>query len=95
MPFLIAIAAIMLWAGEAKAGCTCQCVDGRMQPPCSSTLDIAPPCMGICPLTMPGIAPLDDLSLPRLGTVLWPMQTSVMERAPGPNGGSFQCDATS
>jgi hypothetical protein len=68
MPFLIAIAAIMLWAGEAKAGCTCQCVDGRMQPLCSSTLDIAPPCMGICPLTMPGIAPLDDLSLPPLGT---------------------------
>ena len=26
---------------QAQAGCTCQCVNGRMQPLCSSSLDLS------------------------------------------------------
>jgi hypothetical protein len=41
----IIVAALVLCAlsSQVQAGCTCQCVNGQMQPLCSSALDIAPP----------------------------------------------------
>lgn len=53
---------------EAEAACRCVCVDGVKQNLCSSALDIKVPCIGICPIKPPGIAPLPSLKLPPLGT---------------------------
>jgi hypothetical protein len=62
-----ALTALVLVTSEAWAACTCQCVDVKMQPLCSSAIDIPPPCLGICPLSVPsvGIAPL---VVPPVGT---------------------------
>jgi hypothetical protein len=64
--FICAI--LMALANSAQAACVCRCVDGQMQPICSSTLDIAPMCMGICGAPPPSIAPIAPLGLPPLGT---------------------------
>ena len=61
------VVVLVFGVSPASAACTCQCVDGKMQPLCSSAIDIAPPCIGICPVTVPsvGIAPL---VVPPVGT---------------------------
>jgi hypothetical protein len=54
---------------QARAECTCQCVNGRMQPLCSSSLDlpsICPP--AICPIMSPSIASINPPTIPPLGT---------------------------
>jgi hypothetical protein len=54
MRFLIIVAlALCAFSSQVQAGCTCQCVNGQMQP----SLDIAPPCMGKCGPVAPSIAP--------------------------------------
>lgn len=53
----------------AQAGCVCRCVDGQMQPLCSSSIDLPPICPAtLCSLTPPSIAPLPSTQLPPLGT---------------------------
>jgi hypothetical protein len=53
----------------AYAGCTCQCVNGQMQPLCDSSIDLAPICPPtICPITAPSIVPINPPTLPPLGT---------------------------
>lgn len=53
----------------AWAGCTCQCVDGEMQPLCDSTIDLEPICPpAVCPIASPSIAPIQPPTLPPLGT---------------------------
>src|SRR5262245_10392488 len=65
---LVAVAVLML-SSAAGAGCTCRCVDGEMQPLCSSAIDMPPMCPpAICPLTLPLLAPLDPPTIPPLGT---------------------------
>ncbi len=59
-----AIAFGVLLTASAKASCVCRCVDGEMQPLCSSSIDLPP----ICPLTPLSIAPIPPLQLPPLGT---------------------------
>jgi hypothetical protein len=56
------------FSSQVQAGCTCQCINGQMQPLCSSALDIAPPCMGICGPVAPSIAPINPPTIPPLGT---------------------------
>ena len=69
MRILVIVAlALCVFSSQAQAGCTCQCVDGKMQPLCSSTLDIAPPCMGICGPVAPSIAPINPPRISPLGT---------------------------
>ena len=52
-----------------QAGCTCQCVNGEIQPLCNSALDIPPICMPtICPIMMPSIAPIEMPRIPLIGT---------------------------
>jgi hypothetical protein len=54
---------------EAHAACTCQCVNGSMQPLCTSSIDLPPICpVQLCPLTPVGIPPLPGVGLPPLGT---------------------------
>jgi hypothetical protein len=53
---------------QAWAECTCQCVNGRMQPLCSSSLDLPPICPpAICPIMSPSIAPINPPTIPPLG----------------------------
>ena len=56
-------------AADSEASCVCRCVDGEMQPLCSSTIDLPPIClMTICSMTPPSIVPLQPTELPPLGT---------------------------
>jgi hypothetical protein len=60
---------LMLLGGTANAACTCQCVDGQMQPLCQSAIDLPPICPAtICPIAAPSLAPLEPPTLPPLGT---------------------------
>lgn len=52
----------------SQSACSCVCVDGQKQNLCTSSLDIPVPCIGICPIKPPSIAPLPKLALPPLGT---------------------------
>ncbi len=65
----IVICAALLWSARAEASCTCQCVDGEMQPLCSGAIDLPPICPPtICPLAPSSIAPINPPVLPPLGT---------------------------
>ncbi|HEY4986769.1 MAG TPA: hypothetical protein VII39_09130 [Bradyrhizobium sp.] len=67
---LILIAAVgLLVSTTAKASCACRCVDGEMQPLCTSSIDLPPICpMTTCALTPPAIRPIQPPQLPPLGT---------------------------
>lgn len=53
----------------ATANCICQCVDGRMQPLCSSSLGVPPICPpAICPIMPPSITPINPPTIPPIGT---------------------------
>lgn len=59
----------VVFAASAKASCRCQCVDGEMQPLCTSSIDIPPICaMTGCLLAPPAVAPIRPMPLPPLGT---------------------------
>jgi len=75
----IIVAALVLCAlsSQVQAGCTCQCVNGQMQPLCSSALDIAPPCIGICGPVAPSIAPINPPTIPPLGHHIVPPSTNL------------------
>jgi hypothetical protein len=65
----LSIGAAVLLSTRAEASCTCQCVDGEMQPLCSSSIDIPPICPPrICPIAGPSIAPINPPTIPPLGT---------------------------
>lgn len=58
-----------LWIPPAHAACTCQCVNGSMQPLCDSAIGIPPICpQVVCPIGMPGIAPIQSPVIPPIGT---------------------------
>ena len=63
----------LLWAvvmgSPSQASCTCQCVDGNMQPLCSNAIDLPPICPpAICPLAAPSITPINPPRIPPIGT---------------------------
>jgi hypothetical protein len=68
MTWIVLFLALVSFCTAAQAACVCRCIDGVMQPLCSSALDIQPMCMGICGPTMPSIAPIMPPTLPPLGT---------------------------
>lgn len=66
--FAVVLAGLIV-ASEAQAACTCRCVNGQMQPLCSSSLDIPPICgPAICPIMSPSIAPIQQPTIPPIGT---------------------------
>jgi hypothetical protein len=66
---LAAAVAAAMTASSAKAACVCRCVDGEMQPLCSSAIDLPPICpLTLCPLSAPSIVPMAPLTLPPLGS---------------------------
>jgi hypothetical protein len=65
----LSVGLALLLSAPAEASCTCQCVDGEMQPLCSSSIDIPPICPPrICPIAGPSIAPINPPTIPPLGT---------------------------
>lgn len=60
---------LLLLVTHASAACVCRCVDGEMQPLCSSSIDLPPICpLTICGIVPPSIAPIAPPALPPLGT---------------------------
>jgi len=54
---------------SAAASCSCQCVNGQMQPLCESAIDLPPICPpAICPVMVPSIAPIHPPTVPPVGT---------------------------
>jgi hypothetical protein len=68
----IGVAAVLLaFGGPASAACSCQCVDGKVQSICESSLDPHTSCeFKLCERPMPGQKPLEDHSIlvPPTGT---------------------------
>lgn len=63
------LVALLMASSNAHAGCTCQCVNGRVTPICSNALEAPPICSPqICPITPPSIAPMNPLRVPPIGT---------------------------
>ena len=51
------------------AACSCQCVNGQMQPICNNSMDMPPMCPPtMCPMTPPSVAPISPSTMPPLGT---------------------------
>jgi hypothetical protein len=67
---LAACAILLLCLCEtAHAACSCQCVDGQVEPLCESAIDLPPLCPpAICPITTPSIPPIMTPAIPPLGT---------------------------
>jgi hypothetical protein len=66
---IFAFTLLLLGSATANAACTCQCVDGQMQPLCENSMELPPLCpLAICPLTPRSIAPLNPRTLSPLGT---------------------------
>jgi len=60
---------LVIFSQLANADCSCECINGRVQAVCSSTLDLKPICSPrICPILTPGIRPLPSLRVPPIGT---------------------------
>jgi hypothetical protein len=54
---------------HARAACTCQCVDGQIQPLCGSAIDLPPICPpALCGPAAPSIAPINPPTVAPLGT---------------------------
>ena len=65
----VSVGVALLTSARVEASCTCQCVNGEMQPLCSSAIDIPPICPPrICPIAGPSIAPINPPTIPPLGT---------------------------
>jgi hypothetical protein len=65
----VTIWVVVLVGVRAEASCTCQCVDGEVQPLCSSSMENPPICPPrICPIAAPAIAPIQLPTIPPLGT---------------------------
>jgi hypothetical protein len=66
---LFALALLLPGGATANAACSCQCVDGQVQPLCQSAIDLPPVCAPtICPIAAPSLPPLTPPILAPLGT---------------------------
>jgi hypothetical protein len=66
---LALLAASTLWPLPANAACTCQCVNGNVQPVCSSSLAVPPICAPrVCPIVPPAVTPIMPPTVPPIGT---------------------------
>jgi len=69
MKVILAVVGITALVSTLSAGCRCVCMDGRVQPICSSSLDIKPICAPrICPIETPSVKPIQTPVVPPIGT---------------------------
>jgi hypothetical protein len=60
---------VVFFVTKADASCACRCVDGEVQPLCSSSIDLPPVCgPTVCSLISSSIAPIQPTVVPPLGT---------------------------
>jgi hypothetical protein len=65
----LAIAITAISIGTARAECTCQCVNGAMQPLCDSAINVPPICPPtVCPIMAPSVTPIDPPTILPIGT---------------------------
>ena len=65
----LSVCVALLMSVRAEASCTCQCVNGQMQPLCSNAIEISPICPPrICPIAGRSIAPINPPTIPPIGT---------------------------
>jgi hypothetical protein len=63
---LAALIVSVLEVGPALAGCSCSCVDGRVQASCSSSYDIKPICPAM-PCATPSVRGITPVGPPSAG----------------------------
>jgi hypothetical protein len=69
MRLFFGLAFTLLLVVNADASCVCRCVDGQVQPLCTSSIDLPPICaLTICGIVPPSIAPIQTPGIPPLGT---------------------------
>jgi hypothetical protein len=65
---LAALMTLTLLSVNASAACVCRCVNGHMQPICTSALDIPPICPPtVCQIVPPSVAPVPIPMVPPVG----------------------------
>ena len=88
--YLVSMLALFLSiATNAHADCVCRCVNGRMEPLCSSVVDMRPFCppSTLCPTaTPPTLAPPDLRIAPPVGT-----RRCFQRQVFNPNSGQYEC----
>lgn len=86
MPLLAAIGASAVLSSPAEAACQCSCVNGQVQPICTSSIDIRPICSPrICPIVPPAVRPIATPIVPPIGT-----RTCRMEQVVNPYTGQYE-----
>jgi hypothetical protein len=69
MRFLWAVLVVLLVTTDTHASCVCRCVNGEMQPLCSSSIDLPPICPPtVCNIVPPSVAPIQPSMIPPIGT---------------------------
>jgi hypothetical protein len=69
MRWFLAAALALFPTVESNASCVCRCVEGEMQPLCSSAIDLPPLCPAtVCSMAPPAVAPIQNPVIPPLGT---------------------------
>lgn len=69
MRTIFVLLGLVLMVTSARAGCSCQCVNGQMQALCESAIDIRPICPPtICGIVPPSIRPIETPMIPPIGT---------------------------
>lgn len=69
MRILATLLLVLAALSSAQANCVCRCVNGQMEPLCSSSIDLPPICPPtVCPIMAPSIAPIQPPMVPPIGT---------------------------
>jgi hypothetical protein len=57
-----------LFSAGASASCICRCINGEMQPICSSSIEVPPICPPtVCQVVPPSVAPIQSPMVPPVG----------------------------
>lgn len=64
-----AVVLALAFPSGAEASCACVCINGAIQPVCSSAIEIRPICPPtICPIVPPSVRPIPTPMVPPIGT---------------------------
>jgi hypothetical protein len=69
MRAVTSILAALVLPVEAYAACSCECVNGRLEALCASSIDVPPVCAPrVCPVVTPSVRPVVPPAVPPVGT---------------------------
>ena len=78
---------------EANAHCVCRCVNGSVQPICSSEVDLPPICAPIiCPIVPPSVTQMQPSVTPMQPAIVPPIGTSFcsLQQVPSPYTNQYE-----